>query len=316
MRAAGASTAHRRALWCAAAVLCCLSWAARASATASAAPLYGVTIDRTGHLKNTLAALSALPEHPTARVYFDVHEPASYYTGPVTALDGPSTVMGELLDSSDEKSISVAGFQERVESYLTTLGSKVGIWEIGNEVNGNWTGPYTEVAAKLTEAYEDVAATGAPTALTLFENDFGPQHCGDGESELTPMQFSDQYVPQQVARGLTYVLLSYYPTECGDRMPSSEEVAEEMRRLHSVYPGALLGFGEVGLPRHAGHATIAVAREVMRWAYSLSPDLPYYVGGYFWWYASQDALGPKAPLRSTLSAAFEAEYAALGAGPF
>ncbi len=287
-----------------------------AAQAAQAAPLFGVTIDRTSGLKNALAALQALPDRPTARVYFDVHEPASYYAGPVRALDGPSTVMGELLDSSDERSITVAGYQERVESYLSTLGADVGIWEIGNEVNGNWTGGYAEVAAKLTEAYDDVAAAGAPAALTLYANEFGPQHCGDGEAELTPVQFSQQYVPANVAQGLSYVFLSYYPTQCGGIEPSSEVVAQEMVRLHALYPHASLGFGEVGLPRRASRRTTALAEQVMSWAYSLSPGLPYYVGGYFWWYASQDALGPRAPLRSALAAGFEAESAALGAGPF
>ena len=88
------------------------------------------------------------------------------------------------LRRSDEKAISVAAFQTRVESYLHALGRQVSIWEIGNEVNGNWTGPYPTVAAKLTEAYDDVAAVGAKTALTLYANNFGPDHCGDGLAEL------------------------------------------------------------------------------------------------------------------------------------
>jgi hypothetical protein len=112
------------------------------------------------------------------------------------------------------------------------------------------------------------------------------------------------------------VFLSYYPTQCAGIEPTSEAVAQEMVRLHALYPNASLGFGEVGLPRRASRATTALAEQVMSWAYSLSPGLPYYVGGYFWWYASQDALGAKAPLRSTLAAAFEDESTALGAGPF
>jgi hypothetical protein len=55
----------------------------------------------------------------------------------------------------------------------------------------------------------------------------------------------------------------------------------------------------------------AQAAQIMRWAYSLHPRLAYYVGGYFWWYAAQDALGPGAPLKATLRAAFKAEQHAL-----
>ena len=55
----------------------------------------------------------------------------------------------------------------------------------------------------------------------------------------------------------------------------------------------------------------AQARQIMQWAYSLNPGLPYYAGGYFWWYGAEDALRPKAPLREALAAAFEEESAAL-----
>ena len=278
-------------------------------------PLYGVTIDRIPRMKPLLSALAALPERPTARVYFDVGEPASYYASPVAEISRVGTVMGELLDSSDEKRIGVAAFQERVESYISQLGSSVGIWEMGNEVNGNWTGSYPDVAAKLTEAYEDVAAAGGRTALTLYANNFGPAHCGDGESELTPVQFTNSYVPSRVAQGLNYVFLSYYPTQCGGIEPSSAQVAEAMLALHALYPNAALGFGEVGLPRHATRRTLAQAGQIMSWAYSLAPGLPYYVGGYFWWYAVQDALSPKSPLAAGLTGAFAAESEALAAGP-
>jgi hypothetical protein len=220
--------------------------------------------------------------------------------------------MGELLDSSDEKAISVTGFRARVESYLHALGRRVSIWEIGNEVNGNWTGPYPAVAAKLTEAYHEVAAAGGATALTLYANDFGPDHCGDGQAELTPVQFSHRYVPAGVARGLRYVFLSYYPTQCGGREPSPARLRQALRQLHAIYPAAELGFGEVGLPNPVTGASLAKARQIMRWAYSLNPGLPYYAGGYFWWYAAEDALHPGAPLRTALWAAFRSEAAVLG----
>jgi hypothetical protein len=286
----------------------------RATATARAAastPLFGVTVDQITHLESLISSLAALPLRPTTRMYFDVHEPASYYARAVEEIDGVSGVMGELLDSSEEKAISVAGFQTRTESYLQTLGAHVDIWEIGNEVNGNWTGSYRTVAAKLTEAYDDVLAARGQTALTLYANNFGPDNCGDGPAELTPVQFTQQYVPSQVADGLDYVFLSYYPTQCGGREPSSDELAQYLEQLHSFYPNAALGIGEVGLPRPVRKSTLAKAKQIMQWAYSLAPGLPYYAGGYFWWYGAEDALRPAGPLREELQAAFEEESAAL-----
>ena len=111
--------------------------------------------------------------------------------------------------------------------------------------------------------------------------------------------------------GLDYVLLSYYPTQCEGREPSSHEVALALEALHRLYPRAQLGFGEVGLPAPVTRRTLAQAEQIMRWAYSLAPGLPYYDGGYFWWYGSEDVLHPAALLREAFPVALEDEAAAL-----
>jgi hypothetical protein len=284
---------------------------ASAATDGVASPLYGVTLDRVPHAEKLAGALARLPQRPTTRVYFDTHERASYYMPALTQIHPVSAVMGELLDSSQEKAISTEALRSRVQEYTTTLSGLVDIWEIGNEVNGNWTGPYETVAAKLAESYEVVHAAGGRTALTLYANAFGPEHCGDGDSELTPVQFSERYVSPTLADGLDYVLLSYYPTECGGRLPSAAEVKLQLEALHALYPNAALGFGEVGLPRPATRKADAQAESIMRWAYSLSPALPYYVGGYFWWYGYQDILKPKARLSEAFNKALTDEANAL-----
>jgi hypothetical protein len=275
-------------------------------------PIYGVTLDRIGNLTRVVAAERALPERPTSRVYFDVSEPASHYAKAVSELHTVSAVMGELLDSSDATLITTSQYQSRVESYLGVLGSSVDIWEIGNEVNGNWTGSYSTGAAKVQEAFADVAAAGGHSALTLYANEYAPDNCGDGTSELTPVQYSEQYVPESVRDGLSYVFESYYPTQCEDTYPTNDQVTAEMDQLRALYPNALLGFGEVGLPRRAKARTLSTAAQVMSWAYGLHPDTPGYVGGYFWWYAFEDVFTGKQLLAPDLSRAFEAEAASLG----
>ena len=127
-------------------------------------------------------------------------KPAGYYATPVARIAGVGQVMGELLDSSDEQAISTAAMRQRAESYVQALGGDVAIWEVGNEVNGNWTGDPATVAEKLDAAYEVVSAAGGRTALTLYENDFGPEHCGDGEAEPTPLQYARRYVPPRRGR--------------------------------------------------------------------------------------------------------------------
>ncbi len=281
---------------------------------AAAQPLYGITLDRVTKPARLAAALGALPERPTTRVYFDTREHAAFYQPALEQIHPVSDVMGELLDSSDEKAISTEALAAHVHEYVTALGGLVDIWEVGNEVNGNWTGPYETVAAKLSESYEIVRGAGGRTALTLYANAFGPEHCGDGNAELTPVEFSERWVSRPVAEGLDYVLLSYYPTECGGRLPGSAEVAAQLEALHALYPNATLGFGEVGLPHPASAGKQAEAAAIMRWAYSLSPGLPYYAGGYFWWYGYQDVLKKKARLSTVFQESLKEESKAIGGG--
>jgi hypothetical protein len=216
--------------------------------------------------------------------------------------------MGELLDSSDEKKISVGAYNMRVRSYLRTLGRDIGIWEIGNEVNGNWLGPYRTVSRKLIAAYEDVRDAHGRTALTLYYN----VGCGDGRSELGPLAFSRRYVPSSVRRGLSYVLLSYYEDDCHGRRPGPAVWTRYFRELHVLYPHARLGFGEIGQNNPANGKTLAAARSLIRYYYGLRITLRYYVGGYFWWYYAEDCL-PFAhkPLWRTLNRGFLSEAVAL-----
>lgn len=275
------------------------------------APLFGVTVDSVSDISSVIAAEATLPRRATTRVVFDVHEPASSYRAAVSTLHVSSFVMGELLDSSDEATIGRAAFETRVRSYLSTLGTAVDVWEIGNEVNGSWTGAYPEVAAKLVDAYRTVAAAGRRTALTVYSNDFGPDNCGDGPAELTPVEFTQRYVPTSVRDGLDYVFLSYYPAHCGGIEPSPSALREHLQRLHDLYPHALLGFGEVGLPDPVTPPLVPEAAQVMTWAYGLDPGLSYYVGGYFWWYAREDCFTGARLLLPDLRAAFVAEAGAL-----
>lgn len=272
-------------------------------------PLYGVTVDDVSNVAQTVAGLQNLPEAPTTRLYFDVKEPAGYYTAAVNALRPVSYLMGELLDSSDETSIAAPAYNTRVKSYLAAFGNKIDLWEIGNEVNGNWTGSYPAVEAKLTDAYNDVTAAGKRTALTLYYN----AGCGDGRGELDPLAFSRSYVPAAVRDGLDYVLLSYYEDDCSGSRPSAATWTAYFQQLHALYPNAKLGFGEVGLNNPATATTLASAGSVMRYYYSLAIDLPYYAGGYFWWYFTEDCL-PSAtkPLAAELRGAFAAEATAAG----
>lgn len=275
-------------------------------------PLYGVTLDDIGNLPLIVQALRRLPHRPTTRIYFDTHQPAAYYAAAVEAMGRVSYLMGELLDSSDEGRITAAAYRSRVRSYLGALANKIDLWEIGNEVNGNWLGPYQNVESKLIAAYDDVSAAHQRTALTLYYN----VGCADGPGELDPLAFSRRFVPERIRNGLDVVLLSYYEQNCRGIRPRASTWADYFARLHALYPHARLGFGEIGLTNPVDGATLSYAEGMIRYYYGLAIRLPYYAGGYFWWYCDEDCVPYNTePLFGALSQGFTAEAAAVPRRP-
>src|SRR5712691_1708672 len=270
------------------------------------APLFGVTINHVSALSQIVASSRRLSHKPTTRIYFNVNRPPRYYAKAVRALHPDSYLMGELVDSFEETKISTSAFEARTKSYLRAFGANIDIWEIGNEVNGDWLGNYRTVSAKLTEAYHAVAARHLRTALTLFYN----AGCGDGSQELSPIAFTRKYVSARVRDGLNYVLLSYYEDSCHGIRPSAAQWTSFFKRLHSLYPHAQLGLGEIGLQNPVTAKSLATAKSLITHYYGLKIDLPYYIGGYFWWYYAEDCIpAPSKPLWPVLNRGFQAEAA-------
>jgi hypothetical protein len=261
--------------------------------------LAGVTVDDISDISGIISAERRFPITPVTRLYFDVTQTPAAYSRTVQELRPVSYLLGELLDSSDETQVSVAGYRRRALEFVASFGEKVDVWEVGNEVNGSWTGPYPVVSAKLTAGYDVVAARGLRTALTLYYN----AGCGDGPGELDPLAFSRRYVPTHVRDGLTYVFVSYYPDECGYLRPTALAWTRFFAALHALYPRALVGFGEIGLSNPVTTATIKYAKAEIAYYYGLRVPLAYYVGGYFWWYYAED----RVRLAAALAAGFRAE---------
>jgi hypothetical protein len=65
------------------------------------------------------------------------------------------------------------------------------------------------------------------------------------------------------------------------------------------------------MDNQATAATFPAAQSLLSYYYGLAIDLPYYVGGYFWWYYDEDCLPVSKPLWSTLQDRFLSEAAAL-----
>lgn len=259
----------------------------------------GVTIDSTSGIARIIAGLQSMPRRLTTRVVFDENVAASYYTTALGQLNPVTDVMGELLDSAYVKAITTSNYIARARSYLAAHAGTVKIWEVGNEVNGNWLGAYSDVAAKIDGAFGVFNDAGKTTALTLYYN---PNNV-DGAKELTPVTFSQQFVSPRMKAGLDYVLLSFYETQFNNYRPSVAVVTALCEQLHGLYPNAQIGFGEIGLPRRATATTLAKAKSIMAYYYQLRVALPYYCGGYFWWYGAEDVFGKTALLTDEFKSA-------------
>ncbi len=251
--------------------------------------IYGVTIDSVENLPAIIKSLKGLKVKPTARIVFDENVEASYYLNAANQIHEVSFVMGEILDSFYVKSISTDEYSSRTKEYLNILGNHVDIWEVGNEINGEWLGDTNTVVAKMTAAYTIVKANEKTAALTLYYN----ESCWEKKSNEM-FAWAQKNIPTTMKQGLDYVFISYYEDDCNDLQPDWPQV---FQKLAALFPNSKIGFGEVGT-KHADRKKAYINRY-----YNMKITHPNFVGGYFWWYFSQDMVPSSKPLLKTLNKA-------------
>ena len=238
--------------------------------------MYGITIDGIKNINNIVTSISNHRNRMTTRIVFDEWIPASDYTVAVNKLDSVSVIMGELLDSYYVKDYSFAQYRLRTDEYMNTLGTKVDIWEIGNEVNGEWLGQTDSVLAKINYAYQKSKAMQYRSALTLYYN----KDCWEmPQNEM--FRWVNENISSEMRSGLDYVFVSYYEDDCNNYQPNWQQVFDS---LHVLFPNSNLGIGECG-------TNIANRKEeyINRY-YKMHITTPRYIGGYFWWYYRQDCV--------------------------
>jgi hypothetical protein len=254
--------------------------------------VWGVTLDNPFNIDPTVDSLVRLPRRVTARVVFDENQAASSYVPLVPRIHAVADVMGEILDSQFVSRVTPAQYVARTREYLDALGDNVDVWEVGNEINGEWLGTTPDVVAKMKGAYDLVKGRGKRTALTLYYN-----HGCFSAADHEMFAWAGANVPADMKAGLDWVLVSYYEDDCNGYQPDWQA---EFTRLAAMFPSAQLGIGECG--------TVAQARKAayLTRYYSMRIDNPRYIGGYFWWYFSEDMVPRTAPLWATLDALLRA----------
>ncbi len=262
--------------------------------------LYGVTTESVGNLTSLSDSLTRHAKRPTTRIVFQQGTNPADYTSAISNLRNTSYVMGEILDSTALKNTSVDNYRTRTRSFVNQFKNNIDIYEIGNELNGEWVGTPADINAKVQAAYDVVekenASLNLKSAVTL--NYWPSSNCYSYPWEATE-SFAQQ-MPAEVRNGVDYALLSFYETACSPRAkPTDQQFIDIFSKLKTIFPNAKIGMGEVGAQGKAdglpADPTLAEKQQLISRYYGMHNSLksalgPRYVGGYFWWYYYQDAV--------------------------
>jgi hypothetical protein len=257
--------------------------------------MWGVTVDNLDEPALIADSLRRLPVKPTTRIVFDESAGPTYYKEALTQIRTAGPIMGEPIDSVLTKKVTVDQYRDRMKWYMEELKGLVDIWEIGNEVNGDWGGDSPSVAAKITAAWQEAEMRQVPSAITLFYSD----HYKGTDRDMDA--WSKKYLPESVRQGIDYVLVSFYPHQAKGAHPQWGFI---FRELAKTFPNAKLGFGELGLanPDYTLNKDVVANRDLIRRYYRMAPPLKdRYIGGYFWWTFRQDAVPHQRKLWGTFA---------------
>lgn len=262
------------------------------------APIYGWTTDSAWDVPRVMDALNHLRVKTTLRVVLDPGVAPSEYLAPIQQFATKAYIMAELVDSEDIPKYTTAQYLARAQAFYAVLKPYVSIWEVGNEVNGDWTGKPADVVAKVAAAYDYIKSQGGRTALTLYEN----KGCED-KPQYDMITWVDSNLPGRIKIGTDYAFVSYYEQDCNNLRQDWNTVFQQ---LSMRFPLSRLGMGEVGTT-----ARLQKAAYLTRY-YGMNPaGVPNFVGGYFWWYGFQDLSPSSAPLWKTFNALLPASQTTL-----
>ncbi|NAZ86199.1 Tat pathway signal sequence [Kineococcus indalonis] len=239
------------------------------------------------------------PRTGWVRLVFDAERGARSYAADVAAVRAAGLhVVGQFLDSSQLAGVDGPAWRARVAEYVGAL-PQVEEWEVGNEVNGAWTGEGS--AAKALWAARHVKQnSGARTLLTLY------WQMGEGEPEESVFTWAARHLPAAAVGDVDDIGLSVYPED----HPLGATLDRVLTTLHRAYPDqqllvSELGYGAAdlsgrwwfGSPDDVGAGRVAVAAFHGDAAFGY----PFSRGGVFWWYYLTEAVAPS-PLRAALAA--------------
>lgn len=271
---------------------------------ASRNPWWGVTVDRRDRYRSVIASIADLvgrrPNSAYVRIVFDLGVGPKGYDAIVHEAERQGVVVvGQVFDSSYMRHATLDQFEARWRKYVDHF-PNIGVWEIGNEVNGEWLG--SDVPAKLEYAAQCVKAADPSdtTVLTLFW-----QMGTAGGPASTVFQWARDEISPQLLGNTDVIALSSWIGGA----PLGIAQDEVFERLHAMFPGKRIAMGELGYwePhtsrvwwwRSQRHPTTVVRQALARHMYLANLSFPYSVGGVFWWFYVQE-MSRRQPLWHTV----------------
>ena len=265
---------------------------AQRAAAAGHTEWWGVTDDSTSGASRVVGSIRDLVggnADAYVRVVFDEGAKPSDYDALVAKAEAAGvTVVGQILDSSAMKHVSLSAFERRVRDFVDHF-PDIRVWEVGNEVNGGWLGSDVQAKIEYAAAYVKAKDPADITMLTFFW-----QMGTAGGPSSTLFQWIHDHVGGSLRENTDIVALSTWVGGAPLGM-AQDEVFE---RLHALFPASRVAMGELGYwepgttriwwwrSRH--DPTGAVRRALAVHMYQASMAFPYSVGGVFWWYYRQE----------------------------
>jgi hypothetical protein len=246
-------------------------------------PVYGITVDDSWSgetkLNQILDAIKAMPVKPTVRIVMSDKISPQEYVPLFQKIHKVAYVMAEPVDSYYMKGYqSVEQYLQRFKDSYQHLSPYVDLWEIANEINGEgWLGGDRQFNAdKMYAAYTFIKEKKGKTVLTSYE-------VAPGDQEMSMREWLLKYVPDDMKKGLDYMIVSYYEDDHHGYQPDWKAV---FGYLQEMFPAARLAIGECG--NTAKDATLESKARMARSYYTMPRYVKNFVGGYFWWMWVQD----------------------------
>jgi hypothetical protein len=230
-------------------------------------------------------AAANCPKKPWVRIVFDAGVKANEYRPGVELVAAVANIVGEPVDSYNFQHYPSELYLERFKEYVGELGHLIPLWEVGNEINGEWLADYVNdanaaksVAKTVTKAQLFVESQGAKSLVTYYLN----PNCFEHTGNLIFTWMRANPMPPPWLAGL-----SYYDDDCsGDlKMGGWQSYVERFAEWTQAQRIAITECGTVRRSRKQEFLTRY--GEIIK-----TVSHPRWCGGGFWWYGRQDFSPP------------------------